>query len=92
MSADGDTSEDTRTSSDIDMSRNDWGAWNWATGADGDLLKQQAVRADLSFWMNHNTVRMGHQQTSSNLRVQWYVRSCNGAPETMLQDDKGRKQ
>jgi len=66
MCADGYTAQDPRTSPDIDMSTNDRGTGNAPSRAYGDLLENQAVRADLSIRVDDYAVRMGHEKPTGD--------------------------
>ena len=57
-------------------------------GNDGDLLQDQAIAADLSMRMNHNPIRMGKQQTTSNLAIYGNVGSGHNHPKVVLENSQ----
>src|SRR5579871_2700544 len=73
-------------SADIHMAFNSWGAP--AARTDRHLLKYETIRADLGVWMNHDTVRMRHQQPSTQPAVQWHICACDDTPPAIAQDSQ----
>jgi hypothetical protein len=53
--------------------------------ANRDLLKDQAVRADMRIGMNHHAIRMRQQQAAANVRIQRNIRTRHHAPEPVTQ-------
>jgi hypothetical protein len=54
-------------------------------GTDGDLLEQEAIRADFGVRMNDDSVRMRQQQTAAQLAIERNVGACHHAPISMPQ-------
>jgi len=68
---------------DVDMTADSGHAT--VVGADGDLLEQQAIRADLGVWMDDEAIRMRQQQTASQLAIQRNVGASHHAPASVPQ-------
>ena len=54
-------------------------------GTDGDLLEQQAIRADFSVRMDDDPVRMRQQQTAAQLAIERNVGAGHHAPTSVPQ-------
>jgi hypothetical protein len=53
--------------------------------SDRNLLKDQAIHADLSFRMNYDAIGMGNEETAANLACQRDIGAGYGTPEPMAQ-------
>jgi len=81
--ADAYRSEDASAGADVDVPT-DLGDTLWlGSRSDGDLLEDEAVRADSGLWMDDNAVGMWEEQAESQLAVQWNFGAADRAPEEM---------
>ncbi|KZK74461.1 MAG: hypothetical protein A3K90_06640 [Pelodictyon luteolum] len=76
-------SQDLCASTYIDMAFNDWSPFS--RSADSDLMHDQAVGTDYCRRMDYDAVWVRDQETSSDVGIDWDVRSTNRAPESMLE-------
>jgi hypothetical protein len=83
MAADRDRPQDLGSRTDVHMT----GDFRCAmlTNTKGYLLEQQTVRADLSFRMDDDAIRMRQQQTAAQFAIQGNVGASDYAPTSVSQ-------
>jgi hypothetical protein len=84
--ADHDGSQDFRSRADVDVVPDPREA-EAISGANSNLLENQAIYANPGIWVNHDAVRMGNQEPSANIAVEGNVGTRNSAPKPVANDE-----